>query len=299
MYWWHHGFHEPEADVKLEWPLLKRVFGYFLPYWSLALVVLVCIGAAAALGLVPAIVTQHLINYLTGRQSVGSATIFTLVNTAVILASTVLLIFALDWKLTVAALVVLPAFLLPPRRVGNATFQARKATQGKLAELTAYMQETLGISGMQLVKAFVKQRAETLRFAKLNDELRALNIRQSMIGRWFFMLMSILGTAGPAVLWLFGGYLVVTGQESLGTVVTFATVLLTRLYGPVGSLANMQVNVVGSLALFQRIFEYMDLPVEIDERPQATVLNEARGEVEFEHVTFRYPSGDRPALKEV
>ncbi|TMD40561.1 MAG: ABC transporter ATP-binding protein [Chloroflexi bacterium] len=326
MYWWHHGFHEPEADVKLEWPLLKRVFGYFLPYWSLALVVLVCIGVAAALGLVPAIVTQHLINYLTGRhgqfsyvafligalvgssllagligvaqsyfsnriaqsimfdlrnqlfdrvlkqsiafftatrtgdvmsrlsndvngvQSVVSDTIFSLVNIVVILASTVFLMFALDWKLTVAALVVLPAFLLPTRRVGKATFQARKATQGKLAELTAYMQETLGISGMQLVKAFVKQRAETLRFGKLNDELRALNIRQSMIGRWFFMLMSILGTAGPAVLWLFGGYLVVTGQESLGTVVTFATVLLSRLYGPVGSLANMQVNVASRSA---------------------------------------------------
>src|SRR5438874_5273148 len=377
MYWWHHGFHEAEPGVKLEWPLLKRVFSYFVPYWGLALVVLACIAAGAALGLVPAIVTRDLINYLTGRQgqfgvvatligalvgssllagligvlqsyvsnrisqsimfdlrnqlfdrvlkqsiafftatrtgdvmsrlsndvngvqSVVSDTIFSLVNNVVILASTVVLMFALDWKLTVAARVVLPAFLRPTRRVGQATFHARKATQGKLAEMTAYMQETLGISGMQLVKAFVKQRAETLRFGKLNDELRALNIRQSMIGRWFFMLMTVLGTAGPAVLWLFGGYLVVSGQESLGTVVTFATVLLARLYGPVGSLANMQVNVVGSLALFQRIFEYMDLPVEIDERPQATVLNEARGAVDFDHVTFRYPSTEQPALRQV
>ena len=377
MYWWHHGFHEPEADVKLEWPLLRRVFSYFIPYWALALVVLACIGVAAALGLVPALVTQHLINYLTGRhgqfgfvamligllvgssllggligvvqsyfsnrisqsimfdlrnqlfdrvlkqsiafftatrtgdvmsrlsndvngvQSVVSDTIFSLVNNVVILVSTVVLMFALDWKLTIAALLVLPAFLLPTRRVGKATFQARKATQGKLAEMTAYMQETLGISGMQLVKAFVKQTTETLRFRKLNDELRALNIRQSMIGRWFFMLMGVLGTAGPAALWLFGGNLVVTGQESLGTVVTFATVLLARLYGPVGSLANMQVNVVGSLALFQRIFEYMDLPIEIDERPDGVRLDQARGEVQFDHVTFRYPSGDRPALKDV
>src|SRR5207302_7357210 len=141
--------------------------------------------------------------------------------------------------------------------------------------------------------------AETLRFRKLNDELRLLNIRQSMIGRWFFMLMGVLGTAGPAVLWLFGGYLVVTGQESLGTVVTFATVLLGRLYGPVGSLANLQVNVVGSLALFQRIFEYMDLPVEIDQKANALQLGQARGQVEFEQVTFRYGSSDRAALKDV
>ncbi len=377
MYWWHGGFHEPEPGVKLEWPLLRRVFSYFIPYWRLAMVVLACIGAAAALGLVPAIVTRDLINYLTGRpggfgyvalligilvgssliggligvlqsyfsnrisqsimfdlrnqlfdrvlkqsmafftgtrtgdvmsrlsndvngvQSVVSDTIFSLVNNVVILASTVVLMFALDWKLTIAALLVLPAFLLPTRQVGKATFQARKATQGKLSEMTAYMQETLGISGMQLVKAFVRQTAETLRFRKLNDELRLLNIRQSMIGRWFFMLMGVLGTAGPAVLWLFGGYLVVTGQESLGTVVTFATVLLGRLYGPVGSLANLQVNVVGSLALFQRIFEYMDLPVVIDQKADGVHLDEARGQVEFDQVTFRYGTNDRPALKDV
>jgi ATP-binding cassette, subfamily B, bacterial len=377
MYWWHGGFHEPEPGVKVEWPLLKRVFSYFLPYWRLALVVLACIGAAAALGLVPAIVTRDLINYLTGPhgqfgtvatligilvgasvvggligvlqsyfsnrisqsimfdlrnqlfdrvlkqsiafftatrtgdvmsrlsndvngvQSVVSDTIFSLVNNVVILASTVVLMFALDWKLTIAALVVLPAFLLPTLRVGKATFQARKATQGKLSEMTAYMQETLGISGMQLVKAFVRQTAETFRFRRLNDDLRVLNIRQSMIGRWFFMLMGVLGTAGPAVLWLFGGYLVVTGQESLGTVVTFATVLLGRLYGPVGSLANMQVNVVGSLALFQRIFEYMDLPVTIDQKAQALHLDQARGQVQFDQVTFRYGTSDRPAVKNV
>src|SRR5207244_13085319 len=152
---------------------------------------------------------------------------------------------------------------------------------------------------MQLVKAFVRQSAETLRFRQLNDDLRLLNIRQSTIGLWFVMLMCVLGTAGPAVLWLFGGYLVVAGQESLGTVVTFATVLLGRLYGPVGSLANLQVNVVGSLALFQRIFEYMDLPVVIDQKAEAIHLDQARGQVEFDQVTFRYGSNDRPALTDV
>src|SRR5256884_6971597 len=120
-----------------------------------------------------------------------------------------------------------------------------------------------------------------------------------MVGRWFFMLIGVPRAAGPAVLWLFGGYLVVTGQESLGTVVTFATVLLGRLYGPVGSLANLQVNVVGSLALFQRIFEYMDLPVVIDQKPEAVHLDQARGQVEFDQVTFRYSTSDRPALTDV
>jgi ATP-binding cassette, subfamily B, bacterial len=377
MYWWHGAFHEPEPGVKVEWPLLKRVFSYFVPYWPLALVVLACIGAASALGLIPAIVTQRLVDYLTNRngqfgfvavligilvassllagligvvqsyfsnrisqsimydlrnqlfdrvlrqsiafftstrtgdvmsrlsndvngvQSVVSDTIFSLVSNLVILVSTVVLMFALNWKLAIAALVVLPAFLLPTRRVGQATFQARKRTQTKLSEMTAYMQEVLGISGMMLVKAFVKQAAETLRFARLNDDLRHLNIRQAMIGRWFFMMMGVLGTAGPAILWLFGGYLVVSGQASVGTVVTFATLLLARLYGPVGSLANMQVNVVGSLALFQRLFEYLDLPVEIDEKANPRRLEQARGEVRFDGVTFRYGASDRPALRDV
>jgi ATP-binding cassette subfamily B protein len=206
MYWWHGGFHEPEENVKLEWPLLKRVFSYFVPYWALALIVLACIGVAAALGLVPALVTKSLIDYLTaghrqfgfvalligllvsssvvvgligvvqsyfsnrisqsimfdlrnqlfgrvlkqsiafftttrtgdvmsrlsndvnGVQSVVSDTIFSLVNNLVILISTIVLMLALDWKLTIAALLVLPAFLLPTRQVGKATFQARKAT---------------------------------------------------------------------------------------------------------------------------------------------------------------------------
>src|SRR5256886_16600352 len=114
---------------------------------------------------------------------------------------------------------------------------------------------------MRLDRACVRQGAEPLRCRALNDELRLLNIRQSMIGRWFFMLMGVLGTAGPAVLWLFGGYLVVTGQESLGTVVTFATELVAPLHGAVASLAQVPGHVAGSLALFQRLFDGLGLHV--------------------------------------
>jgi ATP-binding cassette subfamily B protein len=165
--------------------------------------------------------------------------------------------------------------------------------------MTAYMQEILGISGILLVKAFARQAAENGRFGGLNADLRALNIRQAMIGRWFFMLMGVLGTAGPAVLWLYGGYLVLGHEATLGTVVTFATVLLGRLYGPVGQLANLQVNVTGSLALFQRLFEYLDLHIEIADRSGARPLTDVQGEVSFDHVTFRYESGVEPALKDV
>ena len=366
-----------KQQVRLEWGLLKRVFSYFVPYWRFALVVLACIGVAAALGLVPAQITKELVDGLSNRsidfrmililigalilsaiaaglvgvlqawlsnrisqgimfdlrnqlfghmlrqsigfftrsrtgdvmsrltndvngiQSVVSDTVFNLVQNVVFLTTAIVYMVALDWRLTIAALVVVPMFTLPTRRVGTATFQARKNTQSKLSELTAYMQEVLGISGILLVKAFVRQQREYQRHRALNGEVRDLNIRQTMIGRWFFMLMNVLSTAGPAVLWAFGGYLVIQHQVSVGTVVTFATVLLARLYGPVGQLTTLHVNVVGSLALFQRIFDYQDLPVEIDDRKDARDAGSVRGAVSFDDVTFSYRQGVAPALEHV
>ncbi|HZU16564.1 MAG TPA: ABC transporter ATP-binding protein [Candidatus Dormibacteraeota bacterium] len=233
-------------------------------------------------------VMSRLTNDVNGVQSVVSDTIFNLVQNLVVLATTVVFMAHLDWRLTIASLAVVPVFVLPTHRVGRATFEARRRTQAKLSELTAYMQEVLGISGLLLVKAFVKEMTENRRFRHLNRELRDLNVRQAMIGRWFFMLMGVLGTAGPAALWAYGGFLVLEHQASVGTVVTFATVLLSRLYGPVGQLASLQVNVVGSLALFQRLFEYLDLPVEIADRPGARDLGSVRGEVTFDDVSFAY-----------
>ena len=369
------GDRPPEA--RLEWPLLKRVFRYFVPYWRLALVVLGCIVAAALLGLVPALVTKTLIdralrpggsfafvaevvslgvfaatavglisvlqsylsntisqgimydlrnqlfsrllrqsisfytrsrtgdvmsrisNDVSGVQNVVSDTVFSAVQNGAIVITTVAYMLALDWRLTLVALAVVPLFVIPTRRVGSATFQARKRTQGKLAEMNAYLQEVLGISGILLVKAFVKQRAERERFSSITADLRQFEIRTAMIGRWFFMLIQLLSTGGPAVLWLFGGYLVVTGRASLGTVVTFTTVLLTRMYAPVAALASLHVNVIGSLALFQRLFEYLDLPVDVDEPASPVALDRARGEVEFDAVTFRYAAATAPAMDAV
>ena len=374
---WRVDWGDRNADVRLEWPLLRRVFRYFLPYWQLALLVLGCILAGAVLGLVPALVTKTLIdralrpggsfafvaevvlagvvaalagglisvlqayisnsisqgimydlrNELFGRlirQSVGfytrsrtgdvmsrigsdvsgvqnvvSDTVFSLVQNVVVVATTVVYMVTLDWRLTIVALAVVPFFVIPTRRVGTATFQARKRTQGKLAEMNAYLQEVLGISGILLVKAFVKERAERRRFAAITGDLRRYEIRTAMIGRWFFMLMQFLATGGPAVLWLYGGYLVVARGASLGTVVTFATVLLARMYGPTSSLASLHVNVIGSLALFQRLFEYLDMPLDVEERVQALPMDRAEGRVQFEGVTFRYGAAGGAALEDV
>jgi ATP-binding cassette subfamily B protein len=236
---------------------------------------------------------------VSGIQSVVSDTIFSLITNVFLIGSTVVLMAYLDWRLTIVSLIVLPLFVLPTRRVGLATYANRRQAQEKLGEVNSYVAETLGISGILLVKAFVRGPAERDRFRTLTDELRRINLRNLLIGRWFFAMMGFLTTGGPAVLWLVGGYLVVTRQASLGTVVTFATVLLGRLYGPVSQVASLHVNVIGSLALFQRIFEYLDLEVRVADRPGARALRRVRGAIEFSDVTFSYSSRSRPALRSV
>jgi ATP-binding cassette, subfamily B, bacterial len=365
-----------EEQPRISRRLLGRVFCYFLPYWRQAIVVLACIAVGAGLGLVPALVTKGLIDYLAhprgglqplalivgagvaaailggligmaqsylstsisegimydlreqlfGRllnQSVGffinsrngdllsrmdndvagvedviSETVFGLVTSAIVVTTTLVLMFSLNWQLTLAALVILPLFLYPSRRIGQLTYRARKRTQEKLAEMSVYMQEVLGISGLLLVKAFSKERQEEVRFRDLNLGLRWLKVREAMIGRGFQALLGLLSTLGPALLLLFGRYLVLTGRTTVGTVVSVVTILAGRLAGAAGNLGNTNVNVTGSLALFQRIFQYLDLPPEVQERPGSIELPRVVGSVAFEGVTFAYPQTRRPAVSE-
>src|SRR5438128_702486 len=150
------------------------------------------------------------INNDVGRiDDVVSSTIFGVARSVLVVVSTLAFMFYLDWRLTLVALAGVPLAVIPTRRIGRAAYRARQRTQGKLSELTSYLQEILGISGILLVKAFAKERSERSRFGALNDELRRLEIRQAMISRWFGMLMGGLVAAGPAVLWLFGAYLVI------------------------------------------------------------------------------------------
>src|SRR5438105_6995355 len=162
--------------------------------------------------------------------------------------------------------------------------------------MSAYLQEILGISGIMLVKAFGKAPAERHRFGDMNAELRALEVRQNLIAQWFRMLMTTLQTAGPALMILFGGWLVVTGRSSVGTVFVFATVLGARLAGAVTSLTGMHVNITGSLALFGRLFSYIDRVPEIIDDPAATELSPVQGRIRLDHVSFTSPGGSPPAV---
>src|SRR5262249_3942775 len=157
-----------------------------------------------------------------------------------------------------------------------------------------YLQEILGISGIMLVKSFGRESAERQRFAAMNDQLRNLEVRQNLIGQWFGMLMSTLQTAGPALMILFGGWLVVTGRATVGTVFVFATVLGQRLAGSVTTLAGMHVNVTGSLALFGRLFAYIDRGPEISDSPGARALGPAAGGSRCPRAPFPFAGRARP-----
>ncbi len=242
---------------------------------------------------------SRLSNDIDAVNDVVTDTVFGLARNLFTTIATLVLMLRFTWQLTLVVLVLIPLISLPARKAGRASYTARGRTQRKLAEMTAYLQEILGISGILLVKAFVRGRAERERFGHLNDEVRRLQIRQEMIARWFGMLMMALQTAGPALIMGFGGWLVLTGHTTVGTVFVFATVLGGRLTGSLSSLATMHVNVVGSLAVFRRLFEYIDLPPQIADAPGARDLGDARGAIRFQDVTFTYPAAARPALDQV
>jgi ATP-binding cassette subfamily B protein len=237
-------------------------------------------------------IMSRLLSDVGGVQNVVSNVLVSVLSNIITLVSTLVLIFSLSWQLALLAVAILPLFILPTRRVGKLRQKIAAETQSKHAELSSFMQETLSISGYLLMKAFVREAYEAFRFTIKNEELMRLQIRQAMVGRWFFMVLGLFGAVGPALIYWLGGYLVMTGGLTVGTVVAFVT-LLARLYNPVSALANLHVDVMTSMALFHRIFSYLDLKPEVIDAPNAVVVDKVAGEVEFREVSFSY----RPGLK--
>ncbi len=238
-------------------------------------------------------------NDIDGVEDVVATTVFGLIANVLTAAATLALMFGFSWQLTVAVTVLIPLVGLPARKAGKATYAARSRTQRQRGAMSAYLTEILGISGVMLVKAFGKAPAERDRFAAMNRELRTLEVRQNLIAQWFGMLMSTVQASGPALIILFGGWLVVTGRATVGTVFVFATVLGARLAGAVTSLAGMHVNITGSLALFGRLFAYTDRQPEITDAPGARELDSVTGAIRLERVSFSYPGADRPAVDDL
>jgi ATP-binding cassette subfamily B protein len=195
-----------------------------------------------------------------------------------------------NWQLTLVSLCLVPLFLYPTYKMGITRRGVSKETQVSLAKISTILEETLSVSGALLVKSFGRQQAETRRFADENETLMALQVRQSMIGRWFMALIQTFFAAAPALIYYFGGRQVISGTLSLGFLVAF-TNLQSRLFMPLGSLLSVNLDIQGALALFDRIFEYLDLPVEITDREDALALTDVQGSIRYRHVGFEYVAG--------
>ncbi len=225
-------------------------------------------------------------------------------NTATVAASLVAMI-VLDWRLTLLAVVLMPALVVAQRRVGLVRQRIAAKTQESLSELTSITQETLSVSGILLSKVYNRRHFESERYAGKNKTLIRLQIQQAMSGQWFFGLVTVIMSSVPAIIYLAAGLLLSQGGEAgggaitAGTIVAFTTIQ-ARLLFPLMALMRVALEVQTSRALFARIFEYLDLVPAISDSPQARPVSEAPGPIgaiEFRNVTFRYPdaSGDSRA----
>jgi len=246
-------------------------------------------------------IQSRLANDVGGVQAVVTDTAATITSNLAVSISTVIAMFLIDWRLTLLSLGLLPFFMYLTFRVGKVRREVSGETQKSLAELTAHTEETLSVSGILLAKTFGQQDASVARFRTINARLAALQIRQAMVGRWFFMIIGTVFSITPAFVYWLAGYLVIQGDPSaptIGDIVAFTT-LQSRLFFPVGQLLNVQVEIQGALALFDRIFEYLEMDPEIVDAPDAIELHVAdvRGQVRFHDVSFQYPTAVVPSTR--
>ena len=353
---------------------MRRIVGYFAPYWRQEALVFVCILVTSALGALPPYLTKLIIdgairradarelaifvgamiasalvstgigtwqgylNALVGEgimrdmrdalvrhlhrmplsffastktgeimnrvsndvdnvDSVVTGTLVTIVTNVAMILTTVVAIFLLDWRLALLSLAVVPVMIVPLTPVGRAMFAVRKRTREQRDVIESLLQETLSLSGITLVKSFVREPEEAARFHEAGTNLMNLEIRLALVGRWFLAVVTALVVIGPAIIWYGGGLMAIRSGLEVGTIVAFVG-YLARLYGPAAALVGVQVQVVSAFAVFERIFDYLDMPIEAPQRALAIELAECRGDVDFDHVRFRYRE-DRWAIDDV
>jgi ATP-binding cassette subfamily B protein len=226
-------------------------------------------------------------NDVVGAQSAVTGTLPNITTNVITLVSTLAVMISIEWRLAMLSVVVLPLFLLPARRVGRILRGIRREAMEYNAKMSSSINETLGINGALLVKTFGRQRQEVEQFRDTNRRVRDIGVRRALVGRWFFLGLGIASAIGTALIYWAGGHLVLGKAITVGTIVAFAAYLV-RLYGPISALSNVQVEFATSMVSFERVFEYLDLPVEIEDRPGAITLERVNGLVRFEDVSFTY-----------
>lgn len=241
---------------------------------------------------------SRLNNDVVDAQNVISNSFVDIITNVITVIATLGVMLALEWRLTILGLVVFPVFIFIARRVGSRLRVIARQAMDYNAEMNAMMNETLNISGALLVKLFGRWRDEVARFEDRASKVRDIGVRRSVLGSQFFGAISMVGVIGTALVYWVGGHLVLNDVFTVGTIVAFSA-YLTRLYGPLQSLTNAPVQLATSMVSFERVFEIIDLPIEIDEKPGATPLTDVRGAIAFEQVGFEYISTGDGLLSEV
>jgi ATP-binding cassette subfamily B protein len=234
-------------------------------------------------------VQSRIANDIGGVEGVVTSTATSIVSNVTTVIAAVVAMFLLDWRLAVFSLALIPVFVLLTRRVGNVRRRITTDRQRTMADISTLVEESLSVSGMLLGKTMGRSGELADRFEGESDRLASLEVRRVMAGRWMMASIQMSFSIMPALVYWFAGQSFI-GGVTLGTVVAFTT-LQTRLFWPIGSLLNVQLDAQTSLALFDRVFEYLDMPVEITESEAALDLPPCRGDVAFDQVWFRYGEG--------
>ncbi len=242
-------------------------------------------------------VQSRIANDIGGMQATVTSTATSLVSNLTSVVATIVAMLALDWRLTVVSLALLPVFVWISRRVGNERKKITTRRQKQMAAMAATVTESLSVSGILLGRTMGRSDSLTAAFADESERLVDLEVRSNMAGRWRMAVITIVMAAMPAVIYWTAGLALHSGGPgvSIGTIVAFVS-LQQGLFRPAVSLLSTGVQIQTSLALFQRIFEYLDLPVDITEREDPVRLDRVKGEVRFENVSFGYDGKGGPVL---
>lgn len=238
---------------------------------------------------------SRLNNDVIGAQRAFTSTLSGVVTNVIQLGLSLAVMFTLSWQVTALALVLLPVFVLPARRMGTRMADLQREAATLNAGMTTQMTERFSAPGATLVKLFGRPRAEVAEFGERAARVRDIGIRTAMATRWFMTGLTLVSALAQALVYGLGGYLALTGHLAAGTVVSLA-LLLSRLYTPLTALANARVDIMTALVSFERVFEVLDVKPMIDESPRAVKVPDGPVSVEFDGVRFAYPSADKVSV---
>jgi ATP-binding cassette subfamily B protein len=241
---------------------------------------------------------SRLNNDVVGAQNAISNTIVAAITNLVQAAAVFSVMLALEWRLTLVSVAILPLFILAARRLGVRLRDIAREAMDLNAQMNAMMNETLNIGGALLVKLFGRAPVEVSRFDQRAGRVRDIGIRRAVLGASFFVIVGLISAIGTALVYGLGGYLVIQGSFTIGTIVAFGA-YLTSLYSALQGLANAPVEFATSIVSFERVFEVVDLPMDIQEMSGAARLEKVSGELVFEDVSFRYETEEQATLSEV